>query len=512
MTVIITILNFIFGFLDWRQLLFRPRHPYIPNLRASSDDSLFFESLTRGGLVIGKPGVGKTLWLAMQMLSYALKFPDRPIFSLDASGSLTDEFIKLVYQLPSRLRAWIERRIVFDRMGDPNWVATMPFFSPEYDLDNEEQVQRVTKNFRKLSEHLLTRTPVMALPLTETLPELSRLLCAIQGQPEGCWQITEAKKLLLDYGMLRIACKKYGHKAPEAKRYFEREYLSDQISNHERELRTYTLRSLLGMVEPGPIRARLGYQRPAWTPKEAIEKGQIVLISGEELVNQDQAQALLFTDVFSQIMAQINKRTPHDPNDKHVLLTIDEVPMLIKIPGMAEEIGKISPQYRSRRLQVIVVIQALWQLAENLKEQIWSLGNVTCFSVEDFDEAYEVAQQLFKYDPRKIRFPPAHEADRPTGESDRGQYLTMANWLQHLKHRECVMRRYITEDEEDPFVAYIPQTTEKPDTQLDESLSGIKERLLRRRALPIKEVLKVVNQRKLTYREEGKKRPKIDPS
>ena len=45
-----------------------------------------------------------------------------------------------------------------------------------------------------------------------------------------------------------------------------------------------------------------------------------------------------------------------------------------------------------------------------------------------------------------------------------------------------------------------------------ETLSEIKERLLRRRALPIKEVLKVVNQRKLTYREERKKRPKIYPS
>jgi hypothetical protein len=186
--------------------------------------------------------------------------------------------------------------------------------------------------------------------------------------------------------------------------------------------------------------------------------------------------------------------------------------MLIRIPGMAEEIGRISPQYRSRRLQMIVVIQALWQLAENLKEQIWSLGNVTCFGVEDFNEAYIVAKQLFQYDPSSIRFPPAHEADKPVGESDRGQFLKHANWLQHLKHRECVMRRYITEGEEEPFVAYIRQTSEKPSKPIDEPLLVIKERLLRRRAIPIEDALKSVNKRNLTYRTKGKKRPRIDPS
>ena len=54
------------------------------------------------------------------------------------------------------------------------------------------------------------------------------------------------------------------------------------------------LRSVLGAIEPRAIRARLGYDRPAWTPKEAIEKGLIVLVSGEALINQEQAQASSF--------------------------------------------------------------------------------------------------------------------------------------------------------------------------------------------------------------------------
>ena len=476
----------------------QPKHPQIPNLRATKEDTLYFDSLTRGGLVIGKPGVGKTIKCVMEAVRYALEYPDRPIFSLDASGSFTNEFIQLVYQLPREQRELIERRIVYDRMGDQTWCVPMPYFSPDYGLQYEEQVQRVAKNYKKLNHELITLTPVMAIAITETLPELSRLLCAIQNEHGECWQITEAKKLLLDQNTLAIACKKFGNKVPDAKWYFENELLGEQVTNHERERRTFTLRSVLGSIGSRPIRARLGYSKPGWTPKEAIEKGLIVLVSGEELINQEEVQSILFTDVYSQILAQINKRIPHDPNDKHVLLVIDEVYSLIRIPGMAEEIGKVSPQYRSRRLQIVVVIQALWQLADNLKEQIWSLGNVICFGVEDFNEAYRISQQLFKYDPKKIKLPPASESGHPIIEPDRGGYLIGANWIQHLKKRECIMKRYIDEGEEEPFIGYVEMTSEKPDEPLVESLVETKDSLLRRRAIPVGDALKIVNTRNLS--------------
>jgi hypothetical protein len=445
----------------------------------------------------------------MQMLLYALAFPLRPIFSLDASGSITDEFIKLVYQLPRNLRESLERRIVYDRMGDPDWVVPLPFFSRQFGLYYEDQVQRVVGNFVKLSQHLVEGAPVLGgLALKETATELYRLLCAIQDENGASWQITEAKKLLLDYGMLGRACKQFGAKVPEAKSYFEKQLLSDQVSNHERELRTFTLRSVLGMIEPRAVRARVGYHLPGWTPNEAIEKGLIVLVSGEHLINQEQAQAILFTDVFSQILAQVNKRTPHDPNDEPILLVIDEVPMLLKIPGMAEEIGKISPQYRSRGVNLILIIQALWQLAENLEKQIWSLGNVVSFGIDDFNEAYTLAQQLFEYDPQNVKLEPTTDRGQPVIEADRGQYLTEANWIQHLKHREAVMRCYVSEAEQEPLVRHIERTSEKPNTPPTESIVEIKERLLRQRAIPVKDALKVINERKLTFKNR-KQRPTV---
>ncbi|HET6445988.1 MAG TPA: type IV secretory system conjugative DNA transfer family protein [candidate division Zixibacteria bacterium] len=495
--------------ITWRTILTGTTRPPILNLRGSNDDSLRFDSLTRGTLIAGKAGSGKTRYSVKQTLDYALMYPERAIFSLDASGSFTDDFLEAVWRLPQADKEKLAGRIVLDILGDDEYVVPFPFFSKEYGTGYEEQVQRVTENFKKQSPDLVERTPVLGgLALTETAPQLYRLLCAIQNEQGENWQVTEAKKLLLNSGMLRTACKRFGGKVPEAKSYFELQFLSDSVSNHERELRTFTLRSTLGVIEPRPIRARVGYDRPGWTPKEAIEKGLIVLVSGERLINQEAAQGLLFTDVYSQIMAQINRRRPHDPNDNRVLLVIDEVHMLMGIEGMAREIGQISPRYRSRGLQIVIIIQAFWQLADILKEQIWSLDNNIIFSIDDFTEAFQVAQQLFKYDPGQIKRQAASASGQPILETSRGEYLTAANWIQHLTKRECIIKRFRSEGEEEPYVWHIARTTEMPDDPLDEPLEQIKERLFRRRAIPVRDALKVINERKLNFKN-NKQRPTV---
>ena len=156
----------------------------------------------------------------------------------------------------------------------------------------------------------------------------------------------------------------------------------------------------------------------------------------------------------------------------------------------------------------MIIIQAFWQLADILQEQIWSLVNNVIFGLDDFTEAYQVAQQLFKYDPTQVKRPAASETGQPILETSRGEYLTAANWIQHLTKRECIIRRLRTEGEEEPYVWHIARTTEMPDYPLDEPLETIKERLLRRRAIPVRDALKVINERKLTFKNR-KQRPTV---
>lgn len=481
-----------------RDVLFGKPLPPIPNVRLAKYDELFSDGLTMGTLYIGRQGSGKTSSLARTVVDYAIKYPNRAIFSLDSSGSLTDTIIELVMQQPKDIRERLLKRLVYDELGNREWVIPMPEFSPDYGLHYEEQVQRVVRNLKKLADHLVMNAPILGdIAITETGGQIFRLLCAITNEHGENWQITEAKKLLLDLGLLRTATKTFGFKVPESKWYFEKEFLNADIKGSERELRTYSLRSILGMIEPRETRARLGYYRPGWTPREAIKKGLIVLVSGENLTNQEINQHYLFTQIYSLILAEINKRRPADPSDHPVMLVLDEVYSLIQIPGMADEVGKISPLYRSRKLELVIVIQALWQLEKELRNKIWSLGNVICFALHDINESYEVAQQLFNYEPRTIKMPARSDSGQPIIEPDRGQYLSHANWIQSLANRQCVMRRYEEESRPDRYIRFVQKTKDLPSLPLDESISDIKEALLQERGVRVRDALEVINQRKI---------------
>jgi hypothetical protein len=481
---------------DLFRTLFFGNRPSFPNLANSRNDELFDAGLTMGTLYIGRQGSGKTTSLARHLVDYFKLYPDRAIFVLDWSGSITDTILKLILREPKEIGEDLMKRVVYDRMGDPEWVIPLPEFSLEYG-DYEDQVQRVSRNLARLAPELIKNTPFLGgLAIQEVAPEIFRLLTAIRNEMGESWQITEAKKLLRDKALLRMATAKYAHIVPNAKWWLEKVYL--ELSDTERELRTYALIALLGAIEPQEIRARVGYYRPGWTAKEAIEKGLLVICDGAVLINREMAQHYLFTQVYSLILAEINKRRPGDPHDKPVSLVLDEVYSLLQIPGMAPEISRLSPQYRNRKLKPYVVLQELAQMSDELRPHIWSLGNIVCFGISNHNEAYELAQQLFKYEPTSVKLPAVTENQNPLTEPDRGQYLTIANWIQSLNHRQCIIRRYESEHKRDPYVRYVERTKETQFNGPNVALDEIKEKLLRERGVRVREALEVINERKIT--------------
>lgn len=494
--------------LDWKLLdsLLLGRKPPLPNVFRDAQEELLPEGLTMGTLYIGRQGTGKTSSLARHIVEYLISYHDRGIFVLDWSGSISKSVLTQILHRPKDLRERLLKRVVYDEFGNPDWVVPLPEFSEAYGSSYEEQVQRVSVNLSKLQPFLVQGAPVLGgLTLKEMAPQIFRMLTAIVNERGETWQVTEAKKLLIDLNQLSIAIKNFGYKVPEAKWYLKNEYL--ELRKNERMLRRYALIALLGAIEPKETRAKVGFYRPGWTPQEVLQKGLMVLVDGSRLINKRNTQDYLFTQVYSLIMAEINKRQPGNPKYKPVALVMDEVYSLLSIPGMAEEIGMLAPLYRSRKLELYIVLQALSQLAPTLEKQIWSIGNIVCFGVSNFDEAYDIAQQLFSYDPQRVKMQAKTENQQPLIEPDRGQYLAIANIIQRLKHRECVIRRYISEEVQDKFVRYVARTKENPDTPLDETVDDVKERLIRERAVPIKEALEIINQRKLTIASGTKKKP-----
>lgn len=482
--------------IDWKlivKILF-PDLPKYPNTRLVPYEELPAEGLTMGTLYIGKQGSGKTTSLSQHIVEYFKKYPDRAIFILDSKGSNADEILALLAREPN----WetLSKRVVYDDLGNPDWVVPLPEFSHLYGTTFDEQAHRVAANLQNLAPELVKGAPYIAgLGLQEIAPQLFRIESSISDDYNESekWQVTETRALLSSMPLLKKMVAKYGHKVPKAKEYFEREFFP--LSQNEKELRTYAIRALLGVTEAPEIRARLGYYQPRWTPREAIKNGLMVIVDGSRLNNRKAVQHYLFTQAFSLIMAEINKRRPADPNDQPVSLILDEVYSLFKIPSMAPEIAQLAPQYRSRKLQLYIVLQELEQMSEELRPHIWSLGNVVCFGISNFDEAYRIAQQLFKYDPKTIKMDSKSESGQPIVEPDRGQYLQIANDIQRLAHRECIIRRYQSERIMEKNILWVKKTKDIPNTPMRISVEQLKDRLLRERGIRVQEVLESMRER-----------------
>lgn len=469
-----------------------PDNPGFPGIRICPFEELLPEAATMGTLYIGRPGTGKTTSLARHLVDNFKRFPDRATFVLDWSGSISDGILGLVAS--DKLRDRLLKRIVYDEMGHPEWVIPLPEFSHVYGSNAEEQAQRVADNLRKLAPELVQDAPFLAgLGLREIAPQIFRLLAATKNEYGESWQVTDAKRLIKNKALLNQIVARYGRDVPQAQWYIDNNFKN--LDNKEKDLRTYAIVSLLGAIETPEARARVGYYRPAWTPREAIKNGLMVIVNGARLINQRNTQHYLFTQAYSLIMSEINKRVPGDPKDKPVALVMDEVYSLLSIPGMAEEVAMLSPLYRSRKLELYIVLQSLAQLAENLRDQIWSIGNIVSFAISNFQEAYELAQQIFPYIPESVKFKPKTPTQQPMIESDRGQYLKIANDLQRMKHRECIVRRYRSEKLPDDHVMWVRQTKSAVPAKTDMSVDEIKLMLLEKRGVRLRDALEVVNRR-----------------
>lgn len=482
--------------LDFIRTLVTGNMPNVRNLRISVDDNLPDAGLTMGTLIIGRQGTGKTSFLARHIVEYMKRYPKRAIFVLDAQGHVSRMIKELVLMETGEAGQQLQDRLICDTLGDPDYVIPLPEFSEAYG-SYEEQVQRVADNLVRLAPELVKGAPFVAgLGLTEIFPQICRVLTAIRNENNECWQVTEVKKLIVDKALLRQAVAKFGNRTPEAKWFIEKVF--NELSNHERELRTYAIIALLGAVESFSPRARIGYSRPGWTPKEVIAKGNVVLVDGSSLTNQKLAQHYLFTQAYSLIMAEINKRTPGDPNDEPVSLLMDEVPALLSIPGMAEEVGTLSPRYRSKKVQPYVALQNLSQLAKPLDQQIWSLGNKVVFGMENKEEAEKIAYQLGKYDPQFTKLPASRSYQNPVSEPERGQDRQFADWIHDFKSRECVIQKFPNEQEKAKYILYIPKTSEIKRGILKESVKEFDARKLRIQGVPVKDSLAIINNRKLS--------------
>src|SRR3990172_6840480 len=476
---------------------------------------LYEPGLVMSTVFVGRQGVGKTFSMALELLEQIKAHPEQSFFVFDWSGGLINVLLLLIHS--DTMKDGIEPRLVYDAMGgrsinDQVYVMPMPEFSEEFDPEKtwlervEDQVDRVQRTFEAINPSLVERNPTMGgRPIKSLLPNLLLLANAVTDNGGNGWQITEAVKLL-NRDVRELARKQFGGKVGKAHEYFTFHFTGRE--RIDREL-AHALVDVLDVIKSQRIRARVGYPNPGWTPKEAIRNGLIVLCDGSGLNNNHMQKDYAFLQLFHLVLDEINKRVPSSPGYYPINWVMDEVYTFTETPSVARILAHLPSEYRSRKLQLFLVLQSLKQLAgeengkKGLEDVFFSFGNMVVFSLLDIDDCFTVVKNFFPFNPQTVKVTARREDQHDIMENRDEQLAVQAYQLQHLAQRECYVRRFQDEARMDRIV-HIGRTREVRITASYKDVEALKDKLMLMRGVSLQRAEEMINQRKISVQKKAR--------
>lgn len=474
------------------------------------------QGLVMSTAFVGRQGVGKTLALARELLEQIKNNPEQPFFIFDWSGGLINTLLMLVLSDPRRLE--IEPRLVYDAMGGrtvngTGYIVPMPEFSEKYDPEKpwlervEDQSDRVQRTFEALNSELIQRNPTMGgRPVKNLLPNLLLLINAIKDEGGNNWQITEATKLL-NREVRENARKLFGGKVGKANEYFIFHFTGKEKLDKEI---AHALADVLDVIKSRRIRARVGWSEPGWTPRDVIRNGQVVLCDGSGLTNNHKQKDYAFLQLFHLVLDEINKRVPSIPGYPPINWVMDEVYTFTETPSVARMLAHLPSEYRSRKLQLFLVIQSFKQLAgeengkKGLQDVFFSFGNMVIFSLLDIEDCFTGIKNLIPFDPQMIKVPARHEMQHDIMENRDEQVAIRAYQLQHMAQRECYIRRFVNEARMDQII-HVGKTREVRISVSHKDVEDLKDTLTLRLGIPLDLAEEVIRKRRISIKQKPSK-------
>jgi hypothetical protein len=214
--------------------------------------------------------------------------------------------------------------------------------------------------------------------------------------------------------------------------------------------------------------------------------------------------------LFHLILDEINKRVPSAPGYHPVNWVMDEVYTFTEIPRVSRMLAHLPSEYRSRKLQLFLVIQSLKQLAgeedgkKGLEDVFFSFGNMVVFALLDIDDCLSVVKNLIPFDPQLVKVPARHEGQHDIMENRDEQLAVRAYQLQQLSQRECYVRRFINEARMDRII-HIGRTRDVRITATHHDVESLKDRLMLQRAVLLSEAEKIIAGRKISMQKKPSK-------
>jgi hypothetical protein len=210
-----------------------------------------------------------------------------------------------------------------------------------------------------------------------------------------------------------------------------------------------------------------------------------------------------FLQLFHLVLDEINKRVPSAPGYHPINWVMDEVYTFTETPSVARILAHLPSEYRSRRLQLFLVIQSFKQLAgeehgkKGLEDVFFSFGNMVIFSLLDIEDCFRGVKNLFPFDPQLVKVPARHEGQHDIMENRDEQLAVGAYQLQKLAQRECYIRRFIDEARMDRII-HVGRTREVRIMANHEDVERLKDELMRQRGVPLRNAEKIIANRELT--------------
>ena len=470
---------------------------------------LYEAGLVMSTAFVGRQGIGKTVALAQELLVQIKAHPEQPFFIFDWSGGLIIILLRLILSDPKRDE--LLPRLVYDAMGGRTingqaYGMPMPEFSEKYDPEKpwlervEDQADRVQRIFEALNADLIEKNPTLGgRPIKALLLNLLLLTNAITDENGESWQITEVTRLLKNEAR-ELARKLFGFKVKKANEYFTNEFTGESKLDNDI---AHALGDVLDIIKSSRIRSRAGYPLPGWTPNEAIRNGLVVLCDGSGLTNNHRQKDYLFLQLFYLLLDEINKRAPSSPGYHPINWVMDEVYTFTETPSVSRMLAHLPSEYRSRKLQLFLVIQSLKQLAgedkgkKGLEDVFFSFGNMVVFSLLDIDDCFTFIKNLIPFDPQLVKVQAHLEGQHDIMENRDEQLAVRAYELQHLAQRECYVRRFVNEAQMDRVI-HIGRTREARITANYQDVENLKDNLMLQRGVLLSKAQKIIGERKIS--------------
>jgi hypothetical protein len=333
-----------------------------------------------------------------------------PQVVFDPIGTTIDNFLDKVmwflHDFPELDPAPISERIVYvDMSGKDGVVVPFPLY---YKLGTERSLLEIAERYLQTitkSNPDLFHAQVLGWPPLHRIGDYSGIVLAALG-----YQITEAEDLLDNPEAWEAA----GHFAkaeqvsPEAKRavsYLRNKYIPMREADRSR-LTTPFLDKIFTFSLDDTFRAMFGAREPGIKWDDVVKRKQTILLDFRREQDEEMRRFKMLW-AFDYLYSWIKTRGRQDDTPFGVI--IDEFAHMTKpVAGgtnpLAQELDEFINVYmRQHTIWLTVAHQELYQIDEQLRNTLLSLGTYILGSTSSMESARLLADAVFSRDPWKVK-------------------------------------------------------------------------------------------------------------